>query len=201
MLVVTAILPTRGRAEFAARAVACFRAQTWPEKELLIVDDADLPSFPEPPAGIGYVRVPRRLTIGAKRNLACSRAQGDVVIHFDDDDWSAPQRMTDQVERLIATGAPITGYHSMLFEDTAGRRWKYCGNPHYALGTSLCYEREFWQRQPFPDRDTGEDNAVVMRARAELVAVDAGELMVARIHSGNTSPKRPESGASEWSAA
>ncbi len=189
-MLVSAIMPTRGRPAFAAAALECFQAQTWPERELVIVDDDDAPSFGVPPAGVQYHRVTRKMTIGAKRNLACSRAAGALLIHWDDDDWSAPGRMEDQVRRIISGGAYITGYHSMLFEDEAGGRWKYRGFAGYALGTSLCYTREFWRAHPFPDRNIGEDNDFVMASRGQIISVDAGELMLARIHAGNTSNKR-----------
>src|SRR5678816_1554718 len=112
-------MPTRGRAEWARKAVECFQSQTWPDRELVIVDDADCPSFAEPPEGEGirYHQMFRQMTIGAKRNIAVSRAAGDIIIHFDDDDWSAPERMEDQVTRLVASGVGLTGYHSMIFED------------------------------------------------------------------------------------
>ena len=48
---------------------------------------------------IGYFCLPKRLTIGAKRNLACSLAHGDYIAHLDSDDRSAPDRLTDQMAR------------------------------------------------------------------------------------------------------
>lgn len=199
-MLVSAIMPTRGRPQFAARAVECFLAQTWPEKQLVIVDDGDCRSFARIPEheDIQYNLMTRHLTIGAKRNIACSRAAGDVIMHWDDDDWSAPGRMTDQVNRLLEAGAPITGYHSMLFSDGA-RRWKFTASSrHYALGTSLCYTRRFWETHPFPDKNVGEDNAVVSRASG-IVCVDAGDLMIATIHDGNTSEKRSKLHLEAWS--
>jgi hypothetical protein len=85
----------------------------------------------------------------------------------------------------------------MIFEDIdTGQRWKYRGSSAYALGTSLCYTREFWRSHPFQDRNTGEDNAIVYAARP--VSVDAGELMIARIHANNTSEKRSNLSADCW---
>jgi len=186
-------MPTRGRPQFAQRALECFLSQTWPEKELAILDDADNPSFPDGIAGEGiyYERLKRRLSIGAKRNLCCSRASGDVLMHWDDDDWSSPERMADQVERLSQANCGLTGYHSMIFEDRdTGKRWKYTGPLHGAdaLGTSLCYTRRFWMAHPFPDRQVGEDGAVTGRVSG-ILSVDAGDLLIATIHPGNTSPK------------
>lgn len=198
-------MPTRGRSQFAVRAVECFLAQTWSEKELVILDDQDNPSFPDfqdhDISGIlQYHRLTQRYSIGAKRNLCCSRASGDILMHWDDDDWSHPGRMADQVARLQTSAIGFTGYHSMLFEDESGKRWKYRGHSRYALGTSFCYTREFWLTHPFPDVMKAEDNAIVSRISG-FPTVDAGELMIASIHRGNTSPREKLEKAVNWVAA
>jgi len=191
-MLVSAIMPTRGRPQYAAAAVQCFLSQTWKEKELVIVDDDDCPSFPSglDMPSVQYVRLKERLSIGAKRNLACSRARGDVVVHWDDDDWSAVDRIEDQVGRLTEQKVSITGYSSMRFLNSeTGDWWRYNGVPnYYAVGTSLMYTREFWRENPFPDENLGEDNYMVYRAQ-KIASVDAGTLMYATIHAGNTSKR------------
>lgn len=185
---VSAIMPTRARPTFAREAVEVFLAQTWPNRELVIVDDEDEPSFPGGINGadVRYERLRIKLSIGAKRNVACSRAAGEIIVHFDDDDWSAPERITDQVERLMASGRELTGYNEMLFTDGA-RWWQYAGPKDYILGTSLCYRKTLWERRPFQDSQIGEDLA--FQLGVPKTAVPAGEVMWARTHPGNTSPR------------
>lgn len=184
---VSCIMPTRGRADLVARSLGCFRAQTWARRELVVVDDAECPTFPagisEP--GIFYDCRPHRMTIGAKRNLAAGFCAGEIVCHWDDDDYSAPDRIARQVERLI--DCEVTGYNAMKFTDGA-RWWKYTGPKNYALGTSLCYWKSYWKSNPFPDLRVGEDLAFTSRAASQcvLVALDAGDEMYATIHPGNT---------------
>lgn len=86
------------------------------------------------------------------------------------------------------TGKSVTGYHSMRFTD-GERWWKYSGTVNYALGTSLVYRRAWWQRSRFRAVQIGEDNQFVAEAAAagQLATADAGELMHATIHRGNTS--------------
>lgn len=183
-------MPTRGRRELAARALADFEAQTWPVRELVILDDADDCSFLSPPTGrdIRYHVLAQRFPIGAKRNVAVSRARGEIICHWDSDDRYALGRIEDQVRRLLATGADVTGYHSMLFEDlVSGQRWRYEHPPGYAPGVSLCYRRDFWRRRPFPDLRIGEDKA--FEHGADVLTVDGGGMIVASIWPGNTSPR------------
>lgn len=192
---VSCIMPTRARAGFAAAAVECWLRQTYPNRELVIVDDADAPSLPD---GIGtehveYYRLLRRLSVGAKRNVACSRAAGGILCHWDDDDYSAPERIADQVKRLMESGCQLTGYSAMRFRSAEGREWHYRSSyPDYCLGTSLMYTRTFWERHAFRDLNVNEDGQMWTAARREhtVVACDAGDLMVATIHAGNTSPRQ-----------
>ena len=137
------------------------------------------------------------LSIGEKRNFGCERAAGSVVIHFDDDDESAPHRIQNQVTRLANSGRSVTGYKSMVFEDQSGKRFLYCGASDYALGTSLCYHKDWWAKNQFPALQVAEDNAFVAAAcrAGQLTTVDSGGLIVASIHPGNTSPRNM---GSEW---
>ncbi len=36
-----------------------------------------------------YIYLTEKQMIGTKRNLACEATSGEVICHFDDDDWSA----------------------------------------------------------------------------------------------------------------
>jgi hypothetical protein len=205
MRLVSAILPTRGRKEFAAQALACFLAQDYPAKELLILDDADMPSFGADaafPEGVTYFRSFSRKTIAEKRNELCGMARGGIISHFDSDDYSVTTRISDQVKTLEDAGAMLTGYSEMLWWDGESA-WHRKGDGKYILGTSLCYRRELWERSPFTDHKQGdirygEDNRFRSAATKSgaVVAVASGlGMMVARIHPDNTSQKRPvESG-------
>lgn len=200
-MLISAIMPTRGRQLLAAAAVQCWLNQTYRPTELVIIDDMDAPSFPGGLSlpGVQYHMLRRRLTIGEKRNLACSRAVGEVIAHFDDDDVSAPGRLADQFEQLQATGKPLTGYRTMALTDGANW-WRYTGPNDYALGTSLMYLRSWWAANAFLGEQVGEDNAFITPARAtgQISVTDAGEFMYARIHAGNTSVKEPGKNPTQW---
>jgi glycosyltransferase involved in cell wall biosynthesis len=94
------IMPTANRRRFVPGAIAQFLAQDYNGAELVILDDGDDPVadlIPSHPA-IRYVRTPRHRSLGAKRNAACEAARGDVILHWDDDDWYAPHRIRIQVK-------------------------------------------------------------------------------------------------------
>src|ERR1041384_2498726 len=107
MSLVSCIMPTANRRPFVADAIRMFLAQDYADKELVIVDDgedgiADLvPAHPQ----IRYLRQSGRRPIGVKRNFACEAARGEIILHWDDDDWYAPHRIRLQVEALCASNA------------------------------------------------------------------------------------------------
>lgn len=86
----------------------------------------------------------------------------------------------------------------MLFVDEAGGWWLYTGAPGFALGTSLCYTREFWRLHPFPNQMIAEDYAHVVAAQGRIAVVEGGLMMVARIHRGNTSNKPNRRAPHQW---
>src|ERR1041385_539899 len=72
---VTCIMPTSNRRRFIPQALRCFLRQDYSNLELLVVDDGADPisdCLPENDR-IRYLHLDRKLTIGAKRNLACER--------------------------------------------------------------------------------------------------------------------------------
>ncbi len=190
---VTCIMPTRSRPEFARMAVEYWQAQTYPNKELLILDDGDDPSFAglTPPAGVTLTVTAGtlRYSIPEKLNMLCGMANGEIIARFDDDDYSAPGRLDDQVPRLLDSGKAVSGYHSMLFVTDSGVCKRYVAQRNAdALGTSLCFLKSFWKQTPFNVKKLrGSDTRFVGEARevSKLVSVDAGSLMFARVHSAN----------------
>ncbi|MFZ3201710.1 MAG: glycosyltransferase family 2 protein [Candidatus Acidiferrales bacterium] len=191
-MLVSCIMPTYNRQNFIPVALKCYLSQDWPDKQLVVIDDGSetvgrLVKQLVPDAV--YIYLAQKQTIGTKRNLACEAAGGDVICHFDDDDWSAAGRVRDQVMRLLESGKQMTGYHSVTYWNGMNAYRYVSPIPEYALGTSMCYRKIFWETHRFPAKSYAEDNALVYNARDEkqLIAVDAGQMMVVRSHASCTS--------------
>jgi ADP-heptose:LPS heptosyltransferase/2-polyprenyl-3-methyl-5-hydroxy-6-metoxy-1,4-benzoquinol methylase len=190
-------MPTADRRGFVAQAIRCFLAQDYPERELLIVDDgadavADL--VPDDDR-LRYLRLEGRRPVGTKRNFGCQQARGDIIVHWDDDDWNAPWRLRSQVEELLANQADICGLGRVLFYGPQQQRaWEYvypAGHRRWVYGASLCYTKKFWQAHPFPEIKVGEDTRFVWAdARAKIHVQQDPRFLVALVHRSNTSPKR-----------
>ena len=185
-------MPSRLR--YLPRAIRCFQAQTYSHRELLILEDggeAVRGSIPTDPR-IRYVSVERCKTLGHKRNIACQHSRGDLIAHWDDDDWSGPRRLDLQVEELMRSGRAVAGFRQLLFwSETRNEAHLYEGSPRYAPGSTLAYRRDWWAVHPFPAINVGEDNIFVSEAtkKQQLVVIDGVGLMVATTHEQNTSPR------------
>ena len=146
---------------------------------------------------IRLVEIEEGYLIGAKRNHGCELARGELIAHWDDDDWSAPERLADQVQRITETGKAVTGYRTMCFLE-GSHWWLYQGEPLFALGTSLCYRRDWWAANRFKAIQVDEDGTFVKAAQMErqIAVIEAGARMYATVHSGNTSPRNLHGNAS-----
>ncbi|MEO8380957.1 MAG: glycosyltransferase [Acidobacteriota bacterium] len=193
---VTCIMPTYDRRPFIPAALRGFLGQDYPNLELVVVDDgtdpiADL--LPNDPR-IVYVRLTEKKSVGAKRNLACEKARGELIVHWDDDDWYPSSRVRVQVEALRERGGDVCGSSTIYFHDRENRRawcYRYSGSPvAWVVGTTLVYRREAWSRNRFADIQVGEDSQFVWRFPAQkVVDLRNPALCVAMVHHGNVSPK------------
>ena len=202
---VSCIMPTRDRRQFVPRAVQLFLDQDYPRRELLVLDDGDDPVAELIPADprIRYERLPRRAVLGAKRNQACRLAEGELIAHWDDDDWSASWRLSHQVAALLESGADICGLSELYFLDpAAGKAWRYeyptIGLRPWVAGGTMCYRKDLWRRHRFPEVTAGEDTRFLWSGRPRVLALPDPGIYVATIHPANTSPKRPH--GSRWQA-
>lgn len=190
------VMPTANRRAFVRRAIAQFLAQDYPERELLIVDDGTdrVADVVPADARIRYIALEQRLVLGAKRNYACEQARGDIIVHWDDDDWSAPWRVRYQVEQLTAARADICGLDRVLFyEPATDQAWEYDyprGAAPWVYGATLAYTKAFWRRNPFPPLAVGEDSRFVWaNVPKRVLALEDRTFFVGTVHASNTSRK------------
>ncbi len=228
---VCAVMLTANRPEYARRAVECFRKQTYHEKHLLVYGSGTefgyLREEFHGQVSVGFGRPVQ--TIGAMRNYANTEtiSSWDILIHWDDDDYSHPSRIVEQVALLQSSGADCVGYSDLLFWREPGTQtgiasgcrkcgytpclcpgeaWFYTspGPKPSPPGTTLCYTRKSWERNPFPATSIGEDERFV-RTCGKVVCISSlpcpgkdypnfgtspqadAPRMIARIHPGNTS--------------
>jgi len=193
---VSCIMPTCYGERYVRTAVQCFLDQDYEgELELVVLDNNTEDhcfstfAFDE----FKYIRT-RRKPVGALRNEAIREASGEVICIWDEDDWSAPNRISNQVARLLSTGKQVTGWHNVLYWDEgASGTYKFyfesrigANHPPYAMGASHCFWKSWWEKHPYIEQGA-EDRIFSDEAmhRQQLDSCDAGQLYVARFHGSN----------------
>lgn len=193
---VSCLMPTRNRRQWVPMAIQCFKAQDYPNRELVVVDDG-----PEPVADlvqrsgdarIRYIRIHGHNSVGAKLNVAVRMASGPILARWDDDDYHAFWRLTYQVANLMTEGdADLCGVDRVQMLDVAtGQlyRYEHCPgggmSPDYVVGGTMVFRRTAWEREPFKDLFIGEDGAFL--AGRTIMNLPDERFYVATNHSGNT---------------
>ena len=196
---VTCVMPTFNRRDFVPHAIKYFQRQEYKNKELLVIDDGEdciedlIPKDPN----IKFVRLTKKITLGAKLNLGCSTASGSVIVHWDDDDWYASDRISCQVSKLKKDKIEICGINQLVYLDVrskTGFEYRYPENqPKWLLGSTLCYERKLWIKNNFEDINVGMDGLFVWATPPEKISVlNDSSISVHLIHDQNVSLKKTE---------
>jgi glycosyltransferase involved in cell wall biosynthesis len=142
---------------------------------------------------IHYFRELSRKTYGAKLNQCIKLAAGEYVIHFDDDDFHASNRIERQVWPLIygpeflVSGTSTIYYHRHGTQDV----YQYVGAREAWIG-GLCYRKATAVERPFdvlnePGADLRWLQQIPAAARFDLADP---ALIVASAHAANHSPKQ-----------
>ena len=186
---VTVLCITKDRRAWLPGMLRCFEAQDWTLRELIVVSEGEYVSdlIPKVPNIRHFVFEEGSFeSVGAKLNFGCALSRGKFIIFFFDDDYSAPDRVRDQVERLISTGKAVTGYHSMRYTD--GQQWAMLHmTPQFAApGSSLCFCRDWWAQNHFRPISNGEDNEFVGDARVagQFVSSESEQFMYQNVRVG-----------------
>ena len=192
---VSCIMPTRNRRPFIDQAIWYFLRQDYLSKELIVVDDGEHPVADLVPEDqrIRYVRLEQRHTLPAKRNIACQLSRGEWILHWDDDDWMAPDRLSIQVAQVQARRALVSGARQVThYRLEQGDAWlgsqPQSGAPRLFGGT-LIYQRSAWEKHPFPEVKGDESYAFTRQFPPESVhSFSEASFYIALLHAGNAAP-------------
>jgi glycosyltransferase involved in cell wall biosynthesis len=192
---VSAVIATRDRPRLLSIALRCYALQTYPNRELIVVDDGDAePADQTAIEAVGgrLIRVEPGTPLGTKLNHGARAARGMFCQKMDDDDWYGPTFIETMVASALESWTivrrPTIGIlMGFLFFDVA--RWEVRrSTPENAPGATLFFEREIWEEHPFRGVPRDEDVWFYMdqvRHGSNCVTVDAPETFLAVRHSGS----------------
>lgn len=95
-------------AETIERAILSAIKQDWPNKEILIVDDVStddsasvIGAAINQQPGVRFIRHRENTGPAGARNTIVNEAKGEIIVFFDDDDESLPERISTQFNKII----------------------------------------------------------------------------------------------------
>ena len=196
---VSVVLTTRDRPRLLALALSYYRYQTYPRRELIVVNDGEL--FPADRKDIEaldgrLIRMQPGTPLGTKLNAGVEQANGVLCQKMDDDDWYAPtfiEKMTAVVrESQAEVCRPTVAFlRPFLFFEVA--RWEIRQSHAYnAPGATLFFSRDAWEIHQFRPLFQDEDVWFFLdqlRRGARVLPVRALECFLAVRHRGSTSDR------------
>ncbi|CAK9087478.1 unnamed protein product [Durusdinium trenchii] len=138
---------TESRHKFHEQLYRCFDAQTWPDKELVIVETyTSSPSEffaqkAQMDPRVVYVKFQRSIgddfSIGLKRNVGTHLASGEVIASFDDDDLYAPSYLDTMVNALQDRRALAVKLSNWYVYHIDTDTWSFCDPIAWGLTKGL----------------------------------------------------------------
>lgn len=113
--------PTFNRRPFIPIMFECFKNQTYPRSKMewIIVDDgSDKIGDLVKNSGISqikYISLPKKITLGEKRNVMHKHAKGSIIVYMDDDDYYPPERVSHAVQKLLDNPSALCGGCSEMY--------------------------------------------------------------------------------------
>lgn len=210
---VSVVCPTYARRHrFHESLYRCFCGQEWPDKELIVLDTGGEPSpfftgactesrclgghggggvevlAPSRDPRVLYVHVPSYpLTLGHKRNQLLELASGEIVAHFDDDNFYTPQYLPTMVAQLRESRAQLVELGATFAWDgpTGPVRWY---DEVRGRAESFVHLRGPLTAMKFAEVPCGEEQNLLKSCVVHAVD-DAFGIFLHVNHGGNISPR------------
>ena len=191
---VSCLMVTANRKQIARRAILCFKRQTYPNKELVIIDDGDvdytdiLRDIPE--SDLNYIRIPKDDTVrlGGLRNLSLDAAEGDYLVQWDDDDWYHDDRITLQAKVLQnGSDACCLSYSLIHIEDGEFKDFPFIGSLTHGIPGSIMHVNSDNIR--YPNYIKAEDTVYLdhwKKKKYTIMPKDMAYLFIRCYHGSNT---------------
>lgn len=188
---VSIVIPTYNRKKFEKLIEYNINCQTYTRiKEVIIADDGDdepleLDIF----YPINYIKLPKHITIGAKRNLLANQAEGDYIVHMDSDDFYSPNYILYGMNCLKDSKYELFGSSCMLIT-FPNHDWKVCASVCYDLHktneATMIYSKSFWKESRFSNSSVAEGQPFLKGREDQIFSGDIHNIMVCIAHGENT---------------
>jgi len=129
---------------------------------------------------------------GIKRQWLIDRSDGDILIHFDDDDYYFPTRISDAVFGLQRSPRLIAGHSTLYIWHMHSQKMTQSGpwGPNHACCGSFAYKKEYIRSHKFSDVNQGPEPGFTNKFTEPMVQLNHLKSMICIDHGKNTVKKR-----------
>lgn len=198
---VSLVTPTYNREKFHPRIIKCFDWQSYGDIEWIVLDDSPTPSTSFSGlnrANVKYYHTTEKALVGDKRNWLAEKCSGDLIAHFDDDDFYGPDYISTMVEALESRALDFmnlrgwfvhdlrsrflgywdltqkTGLHYVCGKDGVASQYvdseDYFGQNELGWGFGFLYRKRVWDEIRFPSQGWNEDGVFSVAAHNKFRA-------------------------------
>lgn len=192
---VSVLTPTHNRNEFISQYLKILRNQNYKGKmEIIIADDSDesIKDLLGSDEIIKYFYFKEKKSLGFKRNFLAEKSKGDILIHFDDDDYYPPDRISYAVEMLMKNNTLLAGSSQCFFYNTFAGKIFVSGpfSENHATAATFAYLKEYIKNHQFNDNDWAQEEPAFTNKFSEpLIQLNPQKTILAIWHKNNTFDK------------
>lgn len=196
---VSCLCLTRGRADKLPRSIGCFLAQTYENRELVILcpeeDDATRAVISahrgDPRIRCHVLEAGYMGTFGETRNLAVEVARGDVFCIWDDDDWYHPERLNTQMRAVTKYYKPASMLTNVVIMDAITGE-AYLSQSRLWEGSLICHRAAVSNERRYEAVNLVEDSrfANLLIQDGLVYPLTAPNLYIYELHGRNNSGNR-----------
>lgn len=211
---VSVVMPAYNAEKYIEQAVRSVLDQTYPNFELIIVDDCSQDATAEiaqklaqEDERIMLLQNPQNSGVSASRNIGVLHAQGEWIAFLDSDDMWTTDKLEKQMALVSVHPDAALFYTGSAFVDQNGVRYRYempvesevtyrtLLRRNLLSCSSVLVKRDFMERYPMRNPKTHEDYGTWLRIMRETrVAYGIDEpLLIYRIAKGSRSSNRVKS--------
>ena len=202
---ISIVTPTYNRRNMVKLMLLNYKIMDYPieKREWIIIDDGSekildlLPNDSDRwKLNIKYYSIEEKMVIGKKRNLGVEKANNDIIVFMDDDDFYPPESTKIRVSALLNNKKDCVGCSTIgCFH--INKMISIINVPPHKLAleqrlseATLCFKKKFWLEQKFNDNSIGTEAYEFIKNRnTNFSEISWEKVIVSLLHSRNTSTK------------
>lgn len=141
-----------------------------------------------------YCKLDEKISLGKKRNLANSKAKGDIIIYMDDDDYYPPERIIHAVDTLRTYPNALCAGSSEMYIYFKDRKEMYQFGPYgpnHATAATFAFRKELLELTSYDDNaELAEERHFLKNYTIPFVQLNPLKSILVFSHNHNSFDKR-----------